>query len=100
MLLKQLLALQQIEQTQANEEVQVAEGYKSSADFDADMDKIEKHLKDAQIILTSKDFEEHVNDTDNQFDTNAGKQFRLLVNRLNLTMATAEDLYKEMERAA
>jgi hypothetical protein len=91
MLLKELVAVVQRP---------LKERYEESADFDADMDRIEKCLKDALGIARSANFTKHMKDTDTNFDTSSKIYAQELVKAINEAIGAAKELYEEMEKAA
>jgi len=96
MLMQQLLALkpaQVVEQT-------LEERYEESSDFDADMDKIQNALEEAKKIVNSANFQRHMKDTDENFDTSTVEMGRRALDKLQLAIEAFEKFYTEMEQAA
>lgn len=91
MLLKELVAVVQRP---------LKERYEESADFDADMDRIEKCLKDALAIARSPNFRKHAVDTDNHFNTRTAGMGNLMADAIDNALTHAKDFYSAMEDAA
>jgi hypothetical protein len=98
MLIQQLLAMQQ---TQKVDEEIVSERYDTSADWDADMDKLQEHLKAALAIMDSPNWAKHVDDTEKNFDVDGLRSTHdSLYDAVDEANTLAKDFYLAMEQAA
>lgn len=98
MLIQQLLAIQQ---TQKVDEEIVSERYDTSADWDADMDKLQEHLKAAMDIINSENWAEHIESTQNNFDVpGLSHTHDKLYNAIEEAINLASDVYAHMEEAS
>ena len=97
-----LQRLQQLAGLPLTESKQIlTERYEESADFDADMDKIEKLLKDALSIARSSNLVSHAKDTDKNFDVpNLKDKFSDMTFKIQQAISSVKDFYEEMEKAA
>ena len=76
------------------------EAYSESSDFDADYNKVEKHLKDALAIVKSANWQKHMRDTDKNFDTDCVTYSQDAVKSLNEAIAAFAEFYDHIEKAA
>jgi hypothetical protein len=97
MLMQQLLALkpaQVVEQT-------LEERYEESADWDADMEKLQGHLKAALAIMDSPNWAKHIDDTEKNFDVDGLRSTHdSLYDAVDEANTLAKDFYSAMEDAA
>ena len=76
------------------------EEYSTSAEFDDDMDDIEKHLAAVQEIVESNRWKKHMYDTDQNFDASARKHSDRALAQLQLARKAFDALYNHMIEAA
>lgn len=94
MLIKELTALQR-------KNTHVVERYEESADFDADMDKLQKHLKAALAIMDSANFVKHVDDTEENFDVEGLRDsYNKLYTAIEEAINSAKDFYDTIVEAS
>lgn len=97
MLMQQLLALkpaQVVEQT-------LEERYEESSDWDADMGKLQEHLKAALAIMDSPNWAKHIDDTEANFDVDGLRSTHdSLYDAVDEANTLAKDFYSAMEEAA
>jgi hypothetical protein len=100
MLIKELQKLQAEAQAPvAIEEDAITERYEESADFDADIGKVHDLLYQAQAIIQSTNWKQHMHDTDSNFDTSAKEMSRRAEEKLKLAIDAYSKLYDHMMEA-
>jgi hypothetical protein len=75
------------------EAVQLTERYSGSHEFDSDISKVDKLLKDAKKILTSANFKQHMFDTDHNYSTEAMQMTTAAVKDLDKAINSIDELY-------
>lgn len=76
--------------------VTVAEEYDDSSDFDAAMGQVNNHLLAARKIITSPDWEQYLEDTDQHLDTSAVQRAEEAKELLEKTIDAYAALYDHM----
>ena len=75
--------------------------YDTSADWDADMDKLQHHLKEALAIMDSHRWQKHIDDTETNFEVEGLRSTHdSLYDAVDEANSLAEAFYSAMEGAA
>ena len=75
--------------------------YETSADFDAEMAKLQFHLKAALDIINAEHWAKHIEDTKQNFEVeHLDSAHDKLYNAIKEAIAQAEDVYDIMEEAS
>lgn len=77
----------------------VEDDYETSADFCADLEKIDSLIKQAKTIANSRRFVRYTMATDDCMGTNAMQKHRALIEALNVSLTRLRQFEIEMEGA-
>jgi hypothetical protein len=79
-----------------NELLQITERYDESAEFEADVNKLETLLKDAKSIVASKNWNDWMQDSKSNYDTKSVEKSKKLLSTIQLAIDSVDDIYDEL----
>jgi hypothetical protein len=80
--------------------LQINERYEGSYEWDADMEKLQNHLKAAFDIINSTNWAKHVDDTEENFSVEGLREMHdKMYNAIEEAINAADDFYSTMLQA-
>jgi hypothetical protein len=83
-----------------NELLQITERYDESAEFEADVNKLESLLKDAKVIVASKNWNDWMQASKSNYDTKSVEKSKKLLSTIQLAIDSVDDIYDELSNAS